>query len=216
MSTTAPKSATTPIPVQLAEPEFETFILPHLAMPKRGPKCTLGYHRVFNFIYGSCTRACNGSACQYRKMPRVSRHPLYDRLQSLCEMGRRWVALAGIHCECAASCGREASRPPRAAWRWDQHRGQKRGDGIGYSGYKHQKGEKVIAIIDNNGSVLAPVPVALVNETDMVLLPEGLRALKQVAKEVGLDLRGSLLNHDGGFDAAHNRKRIFNAGLTRH
>jgi hypothetical protein len=26
-------------------------------------------------------------------------------------------------------------------------------DGIGYSGYKHQKGEKVIAITDNNGSV---------------------------------------------------------------
>jgi hypothetical protein len=27
----------------------------------------------------------------------------------------------------------------------------KRGDGIGYSGYKHQKGEKVIAITYNNG-----------------------------------------------------------------
>jgi hypothetical protein len=26
---------------------------------------------------------------------------------------------------------------------------KKGGDGIGYSGYKHQKGEKVIAIIDN-------------------------------------------------------------------
>ena len=36
MSTTAPKPATTPIPVQLSEPEFEAFILPHLSMPKRG------------------------------------------------------------------------------------------------------------------------------------------------------------------------------------
>jgi hypothetical protein len=50
MSTTAPKPATPPIPVQLSEPEFETFILPHLSMPKRGPKCKLGYYRVFNFI----------------------------------------------------------------------------------------------------------------------------------------------------------------------
>ena len=50
MSTTAPKSATTPIPVQLSEPEFETFILPHLSMPKRGPKCKLGYYRVFHLI----------------------------------------------------------------------------------------------------------------------------------------------------------------------
>ena len=50
MSTTAPKPATTPIPVQLSEPEFDAFILPHLSMPKRGPKCKLGYHRVFNLI----------------------------------------------------------------------------------------------------------------------------------------------------------------------
>jgi hypothetical protein len=47
----------------------------------------------------------------------------------------------------------------------------------------------------------------------MVLLPEGLHALKQVAKEVGLDLRGAYLNLDGGFDSAHNRKCMFNAGL---
>ena len=101
----------------------------------------------------------------------------------------------------------------RAPWRRDQHRGQKRGDGIGYSGHKHQKGEKVIAIIDNHGYVLAPLPVAPVNATDMVLLPEGLRALKKVAKEVGLDLRGASFNLDGGFDSTRNRKCIFNAGL---
>ena len=50
MSTTAPKPVTTPIPVQLSEPEFDAFILPHLSMPNRGPKCKLGYYRVFNFI----------------------------------------------------------------------------------------------------------------------------------------------------------------------
>jgi transposase len=50
MSTTAPKPVTTPIPVQLSAPEFDAFILPHLSMPKRGPKCKLGYYRVFNFI----------------------------------------------------------------------------------------------------------------------------------------------------------------------
>ena len=50
MSTTVQKPATTPIPVQLSEPEFEAFILPHLSMPKRGPKCKVGYHRVFNLI----------------------------------------------------------------------------------------------------------------------------------------------------------------------
>src|SRR6476660_3783133 len=47
----------------------------------------------------------------------------------------------------------------------------------------------------------------------MVLLPESLQALKKVAKEAGLDLSGAYLNLDGGFDSAHNRKCIFNAGL---
>src|SRR5262252_8443442 len=50
MSTTAPTPATTPIPVQLSELEFEAFLLLHLSMPKRGSKCKLGYYRVFNLI----------------------------------------------------------------------------------------------------------------------------------------------------------------------
>ena len=50
MSTTAAHPATTPIPVPLSDSEFTAVILPHLSRPKRGPKCTLGYHRVFNLI----------------------------------------------------------------------------------------------------------------------------------------------------------------------
>ena len=50
MSTATAKPAPTPIPVQLTDSEFTAFILPHLSMPKRGPKCKLGYYRVFNLI----------------------------------------------------------------------------------------------------------------------------------------------------------------------
>jgi hypothetical protein len=50
MSATAQKPATTPIPVQLSDSECPAFLLPHLSMPRRGPKCRLGYHRVFNRI----------------------------------------------------------------------------------------------------------------------------------------------------------------------
>jgi hypothetical protein len=81
------------------------------------------------------------------------------------------------------------------------------------SGYKHQKGEKVMAITDNHGYVLSPLPVAPVNEADMKLLPDGLKALKRVAKMVGWVLVGAYLNLDSGFDSKHTRKCIFNAGL---
>jgi transposase len=50
MRTTAKHPDITPIPVQLAETEFNEFIFPHLSMPKRGPKCKIGYHRLFNLM----------------------------------------------------------------------------------------------------------------------------------------------------------------------
>jgi hypothetical protein len=50
MRTTTALPTTTPIPVQLSEPEFTQFIFPHLSLPRRGPKCKLGYHRLFNLI----------------------------------------------------------------------------------------------------------------------------------------------------------------------
>ena len=71
-----------------------------------------------------------------------------------------------------------------------------------------------MAMTDNHGYGLAPLPVAPVHQTDMVLFPEGLKALKQVAKKVGLHLKGAYVNLDGGFDSKHNRKLIFNAGMV--
>jgi transposase len=47
---TASKPEYNAIPVQLSEEEFEQFILPHLSLPKRGPRCKLGYHKPFNYI----------------------------------------------------------------------------------------------------------------------------------------------------------------------
>jgi hypothetical protein len=140
-------------------------------------------------------------------------HSLYDRGQSLCEMGRCGLAVAGMWGACPTSRGREAARSQRAPWRRAHPRGQKRGDGSGSSGHKPQKGEKVIAILDHPGYGLAPVPVAPVNATDMVLVPAGLRALTKVAKEVGVDLRGAYCNLEGGFDSTRHRKYIFKAGL---
>lgn len=55
---------------------------------------------------------------------------------------------------------------------------KKSGDGIGYSGPKHQRG-KVIVIINNQGYVQSPLPRTPVNKAGTVLLPEGLTALKR-------------------------------------
>jgi hypothetical protein len=71
----------------------------------------------------------------------------------------------------------------------------------------------VIALVDNHGYVLSPLTIAPVNEVDMVLLPQGLKDLKRVARTAGLTLLGAVLNLDAGFDSKTNRTCIFNAGL---
>ncbi|MCG3163305.1 MAG: hypothetical protein JMDDDDMK_04699 [Acidobacteria bacterium] len=71
----------------------------------------------------------------------------------------------------------------------------------------------MIAISDNHGYVLSPLTIAPVNKSDIVLLPDGIKDLKHVASEAGLDLKGATLNLDAGFDSKANRKCIFNAGM---
>ena len=202
------------MPVQLSVAEFTAFILPHLSMPKRGPKGKLGSHRVFNLILWVLY-----TGMQWKCLPVPKDHDGKPAIHSttVYKVFARWSDDGSLEDAFIASVRHLA----------DHHQldlrilhgdgtntvAKKGGDGMGYSGHKHQQGEQVIAMIDHHGSVLAPLPVAPVNAADTVLLPEGLKALKRVARLTGLDLKGAYLNLDGGFDSTSNRKAIFNAGL---
>jgi transposase len=208
------KPATTPIPVQLSESEFTQFILPHLTMPKRGPRCKLGYHRVFNLILWVLY---TGMQWKCLPVPKDTHGNAAIHYTTVYKVFARWSDDGSLEDAFIASVGHlsDHNQLDLRVLHGDGTNtvAKKGGDGIGYSGYKHQKGEKVIAIIDNNGYVLAPLPVAPVNEADTVLLPEGLKGLKRMAKLTGVVLEGSYLNLDGGFDSKLNRKAIFNAGM---
>jgi transposase len=210
----AQKPATTPIPVQLSDAEFQEFILPHLSMPKRGPKCKLGYHRVFNLILRVLYTGMQWKCLPVPTDPDGKAEIHYTTVY---KVFAKWADDGSLEHAFIASVGHLAdhNQLDLSILHGDGTNtvAKKGGDGIGYSGYKHQKGEKVIAIIDNNGYVLDPLPVAPVNEADTVLLPESLKALKRMAKLTGLDLDKPYLNLDGGFDSKSNRKVIFNAGM---
>jgi hypothetical protein len=90
---------------------------------------------------------------------------------------------------------------------------KKGGDGICYSGHKHQKGEKVLAITDRNGYVVSPFTIASVNINDCSLLPDSLYHLSRIIRGLGISIKGSVLNLDGVFDSRKNRKAIFNRGM---
>jgi transposase len=96
MSTTAAKPATTPIPVQLSEPEFTAFILPHLSMPKRGPKGQLGYYRVFNLIlwvlYTGMQWKCLPVPTDARGKPAIHYTTVYKVFARWADDGSLWQA----------------------------------------------------------------------------------------------------------------------------
>jgi transposase len=50
MSKSLQKKENWTIPTELKEEEFNKYILPNLTMPKRGPKCKVGYWLIFNLI----------------------------------------------------------------------------------------------------------------------------------------------------------------------
>lgn len=68
-------------------------------------------------------------------------------------------------------------------------------------------------IVDNVGNSLAPMTFAAVNVADTSLFAESLTDLKRVSKKAGIDLQGSVLNADAGFDSKKNCKRSWNQGL---
>ena len=205
--------ATTPIPVQLSEPEFIAFIFPHLSLPRRGPKCKLGYHRVFNLILWVLY---TGMQWKCLPVPRSGDGSVVIHYTTIYRVFARWSEDGSLDQAFIASVRHlaEQNQLDLSILHGDASNtvAKKGGDGIGYSGHKHQKGEKVIAIVENNGFVLAPLPVAPVNEADTVLLPDGLNALKRIARLTDLEIEGAYLNLDGGFDSRRNRKAIFNAG----
>ena len=120
-------------------------------------------------------------------------------------MVKRWL-LSGSLCSVRDSPqGHRATRYLRPPWRGLQHRSQKRGEGIGYSGHKHQKGEKERAIIDNHGFVLGPIAIKPLNQHDTLILPETLTNLVAFTRRIGIDLSGAALTLDAGFDSKDNR-----------
>lgn len=183
-------------------------------MSRRGPKCKLGYHRVFNLILWVLY---TGMQWKCLPAPRAGDGTAVIHYTIIYKVFAKWSDDDWLYQAFITSVRHLA----------EQHHldfsvlhgdgsnivAKKGGDGIGYSGHKHQKGEKILAIVENNGFVLAPLSVAPVNEADTVLLPDELNALKWVARLTDLKIDGSYLNLDGGFDSRHNRKAIFNAGL---
>jgi hypothetical protein len=143
MPVPAKKLVTTPIPVQLSASEFNQFIFPHLSMPRRGPKCKLGYDRVFNLILWVLS---TGMQWKCVPVPTDRDGKAEIHYTTIYKVFAKWADDGSIATAFMASVG-HLSAHNQLDLRGLHGDGtntvaKKGGDGIGYSGYKHQKGEK--------------------------------------------------------------------------
>jgi transposase len=142
MSNMTESPATTPIPVQLSEPEFIAIILPHLSTPRRGPRCKLGYHCVFNLIlwvlYTGMQWKCLPVPRTTDRKARIHYTTIYKVFAKWSDDGSLYQAFIASVKHLAAHCHLDLN-----VLHGDGTNtvAQKGGDGIGYSGHKHQKGE---------------------------------------------------------------------------
>jgi transposase len=90
---------------------------------------------------------------------------------------------------------------------------KKGGDNIGFNRHKKMKGDKVVAFCDRHCNVIAPFVSAPGNRNESPLLRQALPELTRIAREVGMELEGSIISLDGVYDCRLNRKAIFNRGM---
>jgi transposase len=184
-------------------------------MPKRGPKCKIGYHKLFNYVLKVLY-----TGVQWKELPidlsadgkpEIHYTVIYKRFAQWSDDGSIStffeVSVRELH---------EAGLLDVSVLNGDGTNtvAKKGGDGVGYSGHKHQTGEKIMAITERHGNVLAPCPVASVNVNDCVLLPESLNELMRISRDIGFSVKGSVMNLDGVFDSKKNRKLIFNRHMV--
>ena len=213
-SITAAKPATTPIPSHSPNRSSPPLSSRPSRCPSVGRRANWAIIASLISSCGSSTPGCSGSARPCRKTSLGNRPfttrpstqslpngPMMDRSGK-----RSWPV-----------CGSGAAQPPpisACCMATEPTPWPKKGAmALATLGSKYEKGRK--SSPSRTTMALSWLPCRLLPSmrSDMILLPQGLNALQQGAKQVGLDLKGASLTLDGGFDSARNRKCMFNAGM---
>ena len=208
------KACGSKIPTEVSKKTFDEFFLPYLSTRKRGPKYKIGIFKMFNYILQILYTGAQWKSLSIEKDANGNNEIHYT---SVYKIFARWTSYGSLMAAFNSSVVHLENNNmlDLTVLHGDGTCtiAKKGGDGLGYSGHKHYKGDKVVAITDNNSYVLAPFTVAPGNRNECILLPDCLEHLSKITKMAKLNLHHSILNLDPAYDSIKNRKLIFNRGM---
>jgi transposase len=203
------------IPVYFDEANFNEFVLPHLLLNKRGPRPKISYYKYFHYILHVLYTGCQWKMLCIEKDANGNPEIHYT------QVWRKWKYW--IDHECITEIFYQSVQFLIDSQSIDLTTlnadgtnvvSKLRAQGVGYSGHKHQRGDKIIPIVDHAGNILAPMTVAPVNQSDMIQLPRALKDLDATCEACDLVIPAQTpINLDAGFDSRKNRQLIWKRKL---
>lgn len=202
------------IPCILTQEQFKEFFCPLLPQLARGRKPKLPAFKIFGYVLKFLY-----TGMQWKEIP-IDKDPLGNpeiHYSSIFRRYKKWNN-EGLFAQCFDSSVcllQDKGLLDTTILHGDGSStvAKKGGDNLGYNGHKHHKGEKVVAITDRNANVMTPFVTAAGNCNEIRLLKDSLNGLSRIAKLAKIDLTGSIMSLDGGYDSVANRKMIFNRGM---
>jgi transposase len=203
------------IPTSLSAKQFDEFVCPFLTTGRRGPKPKVALHTMFNYILRALYLGCPWKELPIAHgqdgEPEIHYTRVYRQFRRWHDDGCFEVIFANtvfaLHENDLLDTSIVHGDGTTTA-------AKKGGDNLGFSGHKHLKGDKVVALCDRHCNILAPFIAAPGNKNESPMLVPALNALTAIAQAIGLPLHGSIVSFDGVYDSKANRKAIFNRGLV--
>ena len=199
------------IPVQLLEPDFQKYFLPHLSVAKRGFVSTIPLCKIFNYILYLLY-----TGCQWKSLPieKDKDDPEKKEIsyQAVYHHYRKWSRDRSLKKIFESGIGTIKDGLNLSEINLDGTHtiAKKGGESVKYQGRKKAKTSNILPIVEQQGYIIATTEIVAGNHHDSFELKENLQQVFGDMKSLELDFKDVIFNADAAFDSNDARKVCWN------